>query len=190
MDFLRADQISSKQVEDTLNNSNDLFLTFRKEMEEMAKKTKRLEKENIQLTKKHDLTNRNILEMAEERTKSNKEMENLRKRNDVLEKLARGIQAQERSTAGLEAALANQDEDTMSEGQSDYPDEDEDEEGDFDSEEDYDEETEDEAQPAQGGPAVYGPPLPNTGPATRVNGGGIHRYINGEVNGVKPSVVS
>ncbi|RAL59921.1 hypothetical protein DID88_000547 [Monilinia fructigena] len=35
-----------KQVEDTLNNSNDLFLTFRKEMEEMSKKTKRLEKEN------------------------------------------------------------------------------------------------------------------------------------------------
>lgn len=71
------------QVEDTLNNSNDLFLTFRKEMEEMSKKTKRLEKENLNLTRKHDLTNRNILEMAEERTKANKEMETLRKRTTL-----------------------------------------------------------------------------------------------------------
>ncbi len=55
-----------KQVEDTLNNSNDLFLTFRKEMEQMTKKTKKLEKENATVRAKCDTMNRNLLEMAEE----------------------------------------------------------------------------------------------------------------------------
>merc|ERR1711964_639216 len=72
-----------KQVEDTLNNSNDLFLTFRKEMEEMSKKTKRLEKDNMTLTRKHDLTNQNILKI-EERSKTNMEMDSLRKKNEKL----------------------------------------------------------------------------------------------------------
>jgi FtsZ-binding cell division protein ZapB len=57
------------QVEETLNNSNDLFLTFRKEMEEMSKKTKRLEKENQTLQRHKEVTNRNIGEMVEERQK-------------------------------------------------------------------------------------------------------------------------
>lgn len=55
-----------KQVEDTLNNSNDLFLTFRKEMEQMTKKAKKLEKENATVRAKCDTMNRNLLEMAEE----------------------------------------------------------------------------------------------------------------------------
>lgn len=85
------------QVEDTLNNSNDLFLTFRREMEEMSKKTKRLEKENHNLTRKHDLTNHNILQMAEERTKTAKDLEAMRRKNDNLERLCRGMQDQGRS---------------------------------------------------------------------------------------------
>src|SRR5882757_776406 len=96
------------QVEETLNNSNDLFLTFRKEMEEMSKKTKRLEKENVNLTRKQEATNRNILEMAEERTRTqremarkDKEMELLRKKNENLEKLCRGMQAQGRGQVNV-----------------------------------------------------------------------------------------
>ncbi|KAG0638486.1 myosin-like coiled-coil protein-domain-containing protein [Tuber brumale] len=94
-----------KQVEDTLNNSNDLFLTFRKEMEEMSKKTKRLEKENLTLSRKSDTTNRNLLKMAEERTKHQKELEILRKKNSKLENLCRALQA-ERTT--LDTKLRDQ----------------------------------------------------------------------------------
>lgn len=65
----------------------------------MSKKTKRLEKENQNLTRKHDATNHNILQMAEERTKTAKEMEMLRKKNENLEKLCRGMQAQGRGGA-------------------------------------------------------------------------------------------
>ena len=84
------------QVEDTLNNSNELFLTFRREMEEMSKKTKRLEKENINLTRKHEATATNILQMAEERQKTAKELELLRKKNASLEQLCRAMQNQGR----------------------------------------------------------------------------------------------
>lgn len=62
----------------------------------MSKKTKRLEKENHNLTRKHDLTSHNILQMAEERQKASREIEALRKRNEKLETLCRGMQMQGR----------------------------------------------------------------------------------------------
>jgi len=113
-------------VEDTLNNSNELFLTFRKEMEEMSKKTKRLEKENLTLTRKHDQTNRNILEMAEERTRNHEELEKWRKKSHHLEALCRRMQAQGRGQ-GLPADLDGDDEGTESKYDEDYEDEEDDE---------------------------------------------------------------
>lgn len=147
----------------------------------MSKKTKRLEKENLNLTRKHDLTNRNILEMAEERTKVNKEMENLRKKNNTLEQLARRMQDQGRGVAGA-GAIEGDDEGT----ESDYEEEDYDE--DEGSEEgEYDDDTEEEALQAQvGALPTFGPvppPLPSSQQA-QVNG-----KVNGEVNGVKSIVV-
>jgi len=65
-------------------------------MEEMSKKTKRLEKENLTLTRKNEVTNTNIIKMAEERTGKERELELLRKKNENLEKLCRGMQAQGR----------------------------------------------------------------------------------------------
>ncbi|KAL9612817.1 MAG: hypothetical protein Q9167_002600 [Letrouitia subvulpina] len=158
------------QVEDTLNNSNDLFLTFRREMEEMSKKTKRLEKENMALSKKHDSTNRNILEMAEDRTKVNKEMETLRKKNNTLESVIRRMQDQGRT------ARAPEDDEEGTE--SDYEEEGEEYEGDSE-EEDYGDETEEEALQAHVGSTLpsFGPALP---PQPQVNG-----KPNGDANGVK-----
>ncbi|KAI9780218.1 MAG: hypothetical protein M1816_003142 [Peltula sp. TS41687] len=141
--------VAIAQVEDTLNNSNDLFLTFRKEMEDMSKKTKRLEKENMGLSRKHDVTNRNLIEMAEERQRMGKEMEVFKKKNDQLEKLCRAMQAESRagvtnpvaigttSTANppASAAMAEHD-DAGTESEYEYDDEEED--GD-DEEEDEDE---------------------------------------------------
>lgn len=163
-------RLNLPQVEDTLNNSNDLFLTFRREMEEMSKKTKRLEKENMALTKKHESTNRNILEMAEDRTKVNKEMETLRKKNNTLESVIRRMQDQGRT--------AREPEDDEEGTESDYDDE-EGEEYEGDSEEDYGDETEEEALQAHVGSTLpsFGPALP---PQPQVNG-----KPNGEANGVK-----
>ena len=165
------------QVEDTLNNSNDLFLTFRKEMEEMSRKTKRLEKENFNLTRKHELTNRNILQMAEERTRVDKELETLRKKNNTLESVIRRMQEQGRApVAG--STLEGDDEGT----ESDY--DDEEEYGDSDDAE-YDDDTEEEALQAQVGslPPTFGP-IPPPPPATQTQ---LNGRPNAEVNGIKTS---
>lgn len=148
----------------------------------MSKKTKRLEKENHTLTRKHDLTNHNILQMAEERTKTTKEMDVLRKKNDNLEKLCRGMQQQGRGQ------VPNLDMGVMeSEGtESEYEyDEDEDEEG----SEEYEEDTEEEV--AQGSSATatasgsrrpFGPvpPPPQITPPAQLK---PHNQVNGVVNG-------
>jgi hypothetical protein len=150
------------QVEDTLNNSNELFLTFRKEMEEMSKKTKRLEKENLTLTRKHEQTNRNILEMAEERTRNNEELEKWRKKSNNLETLCRRMQEQGRGQA-LAGELDVDDEGTESEYEDDYEDDEDDEEM---SDEGTYETSNGEPQHAIGGRSgepkkpIFGPPPP------------------------------
>ncbi|KAF2454837.1 myosin-like coiled-coil protein-domain-containing protein [Lineolata rhizophorae] len=168
-----------KQVEDTLNNSNDLFLTFRKEMEEMSKKTKRLEKQNQNLTRKQEATNRNILEMAEERTRTEKELETLRKKNMNLEKLCRGMQAQGRgqvNTNQLNERDVDVDE-TASEFEYD-----EDDEGSGD----YDDDTEEEALEQR--PRAFGPiPPPPAHQATssgKENGQAGRPLVN-QTNGIR-----
>ncbi len=153
----------------------------------MSKKTKRLEKENLNLTRKHDLTNRNILEMAEERTRVNKEMETLRKTNNTLESVIRRMQDQGRAPA-LGNALEGDEEGTESDDEEDDYEEEGSEEG------EYDDDTEEEALQAQvGHPPTFGPvpPPPPSGQAQvngKVNNGKVNNgKVNGEVNGVKPS---
>ncbi|KAL2870867.1 taxilin [Aspergillus lucknowensis] len=165
-----------KQVEDTLNNSNELFLTFRKEMEEMSKKTKRLEKENLTLTRKHDQTNRNILEMAEERTRNHEELDKWRKKSHHLEALCRRMQAQGRGQ-GLAADLDDGDEEgTESEYEEDYED-DEDEEGISDEEYELDSANGDHHHlPQQPEKPVFGPPPPPNLLEARANGKAV---VNG-----------
>ena len=176
--------LNKKQVEDTLNNSNDLFLTFRKEMEEMSKKTKRLEKENLTLTRKHDLTNRNILEMAEDRTRVNKEMETLRKKNNTLESVIRRMQDQGRAPAP--GSTLEDDEDGT---ESDYDEDEEYDEGDSEEAE-FEDETEEEALQNQVGSTLpsFGPqpppPLPSAAAASSsVSASASQAQLNGKPNG-------
>lgn len=177
-----------------MNNSNDLFLTFRREMEEMSKKTKRLEKENLTLSRKHEATNQNILKMAEERTRTHKELELLRKKNENLEKLCRGMQAQGRGQVPPLPPL----EQVVDEGtESEY-----DEEDDYDEDEsgeeydDEDDDTEDERlhetqQATTGARRAFGPvppppPTPNMANGAAVNGRGGKRHLAGQqLNGIR-----
>ena len=93
-------------MEDTLNNSNDLFLTFRKEMEEMSKKTKRLEKENLNLTRKQEATNKNNYQMAEERSHSQQTIDRLTRENEKLKKLCRAMQTHGYGNANVHARVS------------------------------------------------------------------------------------
>lgn len=150
-------------------------------MEEMSKKTKRLEKENLNLTRKHDLTNRNILEMAEERTRVNKEMEILRKKNNTLESVIRRMQDQGRAPA----AGSVDEEGTESDYEDDEYDE---EEGSEDGE--YDDDTEEEAlQAQQASLPTFGPvppPPPTTSLAPQAAAPQTNGKVHTELNGVKP----
>lgn len=173
-------------MEDTLNNSNDLFLTFRKEMEEMSKKTKRLEKENLNLTRKQEATNKNIFQMAEERSQSQQTIDRLTRENEKLKKLCRAMQSQGYGGASMQGLQAPHhsgdvhggadefDEGLEGETESDYDEEeyDEDEEG------EYDDDTESEAMLEVIEPPrrAYGPPPPP--PADSAD------LANGKVNGV------
>ncbi|KAI4716862.1 hypothetical protein E4T48_06904 [Aureobasidium sp. EXF-10727] len=185
-----------QQVEDTLNNSNDLFLTFRKEMEEMSKKSKRLEKENMQLTRKQEATNKNIFQMAEERTHSQQTIDRLHKENEKLKKLCRAMQTNGYGRADMVNAAPGapnpahhpdeDEEDDLAETDSEYDEYDEDEdEGSVEAE--YDDDTEDEAvdqRPRTYGPVPPPPPPPPTGePAHGTNGKA--RQPPQPVNGVK-----
>ncbi|KAK3325726.1 myosin-like coiled-coil protein-domain-containing protein [Apodospora peruviana] len=158
-----------KQVEDTLNNSNDLFLTFRKEMEDMSKKTKRLERENENLKRRHEQVNGNILKMAEERNKYLGEIDDMKKKMEKLNGIIKQMQQQGR---GIPQGLAGGVENGYAEGEadldgdeSDYEDEDEygEDEEVSDEGEEYDDETEDELHHQ---PQAYGPERPP--PATVV----------------------
>lgn len=137
----------------------------------MSKKTKRLEKENLALTRKHDLTNRNILEMAEERTKNNQELGALSKKNEKLTSIINQMQKQGRGVPGNMAMAGGSVEreyvDADLEGtESEY--EYDDEEGDEDGSEEgeFDEDTEEELQEA---PKPFGP----APPPPAVNGGAV-----------------
>ncbi len=176
------------QVEETLNNSNDLFLTFRKEMEEMSKKTKRLEKENQNLQRHKEITNRNIGEMVEERqrmqeelARKTKEAEDQRKKIARLETLCRGMQAQGRGQVPM--AELEEDEE-VTESEYDYEDE-EDDEGSGE----YDDDTEEDAIEHVPERRPFGPVPPPPPPPQNVNvmNGKIasHKQLNGQINGVK-----
>ena len=148
-------------------------------MEEMSKKTKRLEKENLNLTRKHDSTNRNILEMAEERTRVNKEIETLRKKNNTLESLIRRMQDQGR--APVAGSVMEADEEGT---ESDYEDEYDEEEGSEEGE--YDDDTEEEGLQAQAGSLPTFGPVPPPPPTTQAQ---VNGKTNGDIHGAKPAKI-
>jgi uncharacterized coiled-coil protein SlyX len=143
------------KVEDTLNNSNELFLTFRKEMEDMSKKTKKLEKENDTQKRKIEALNQNIVKMAEERTKNHKDLVDVKKKNEKLTSIINQMQQQGRGIPqGMQGTVENcyaegdaGDEGELEEGEEEeseyeYEDEEGEEEGSVEGE--FDDDTEEE----------------------------------------------
>ena len=143
----------------------------------MSKKTKRLEKENLNLTRKQESTNRSILEMAEQHTKDQKEINLLRKKNDRLQALCRGMQAQGRGQVNGNEAEIDEEEGTDSEY--DYDEEDEEGSGEYD--EDTEEDPVDDVQPRTYGPDPPPPPPPQTPNGAPEH----HNKVKSQVNGTR-----
>ncbi len=89
-----------RQVEETLVKSNELFGTFRGEMEQMSVKLARFEKENTQMHSKCATLSKNIIEMADERTKLTAQIETLKSQKAKLEQLCRTLQAERNAARG------------------------------------------------------------------------------------------
>lgn len=151
----------AQQVEDTLNNSNDLFLSFRKEMEDMSKKGKRLEKENEALKRQKEAASANIIKMAEDRQDCKKKQEEAEKKTAKLRSIIQQMQEQGRK---IPSGMANTVESCYSDShggnegdESNYSEED----GDEEELSEFDDDTEEEPQGNdQETPVAYGPERP------------------------------
>lgn len=139
----------------------------------MSKKTKRLEKENLNLTRKQEATNKNIFQMAEERSQSQQTIDRLTRENEKLKKLCRAMQNNGYGNANMaQPGQAHPGADEFEEGlegetESDY----EDEEYDEDEEGEYDDDTEDDGlEVIEPPPRTYGPVPPPPPPQDMPNG--------------------
>ncbi|XP_055512655.1 alpha-taxilin-like [Leucoraja erinacea] len=83
-----------EEFQTTLSKSNEVFTTFRQEMEKMTKKIKKLEKETTMYRSRWESSNKALLDMVEEKTQRDKEFENLQIKIQRLEKLCRALQTE------------------------------------------------------------------------------------------------
>jgi len=104
-----------RQVEETLVKSNELFGTFRGEMEQMSVKLARFERENHQMQTKCQTLSRNIIEMADERTKLTGSIETLKAQKAKLEQLCRTLQAERAAARKAEEEAPKEAEDESTE---------------------------------------------------------------------------
>ncbi|KAK2868993.1 hypothetical protein Q7C36_000864 [Tachysurus vachellii] len=81
-----------EEFQTTLAKSNEVFTSFRQEMEKMTKKIKKLEKETTLWRTKWETNNQTLLQMAEEKTVRDKQYKVLQGKLERLEKLCRALQ--------------------------------------------------------------------------------------------------
>ncbi|KAI0445501.1 myosin-like coiled-coil protein-domain-containing protein [Xylaria telfairii] len=165
----RARQLNNQvltftKTETELRNQLNVYVEkFKQEMEDMSKKTKKLEKDNESFRRKDTALNQSILKMAEERNKILKELEESKKKNVKLTSIIKQMQQQGR---GIPAGMQG----TMDSCYPEGGDADDGElEGEEDSECEYDEEAEEQISEGEFDddteeepivPGAYGPERP------------------------------
>ncbi|XP_056255981.1 alpha-taxilin [Seriola aureovittata] len=83
-----------EEFQTTLSKSNEVFTTFKQEMEKMTKKIKKLEKETAMYRSRWESSNKALLEMAEEKAVRDREFEALQGKVQRLEKLRRALKVE------------------------------------------------------------------------------------------------
>ncbi|CAN4125588.1 unnamed protein product [Withania somnifera] len=94
---LTADGEKFQQFQEALLKSNEVFETFKQDIEKMAKSIKELKKENAFLKGKCDKSDFTLIELAEEREFLKKQLEKTRNQKEKLEALCRSLQAERKS---------------------------------------------------------------------------------------------
>ncbi|KAL4656882.1 gamma-taxilin-like isoform X2 [Arapaima gigas] len=112
-----------EEFQTTLAKSNEVFTTFRQEMEKMTKKIKKLEKETTMWRTKWETNNQALLQMAEEKTVRDKHYAALQAKLERLEKLCRALQKERndlnQKLEGLQGSATTDPPDTWLTGQHD-----------------------------------------------------------------------
>lgn len=83
-----------EDFQNTLDKSNKIFNTFKKEMDEMTKKIKKLEKETKTWKERWEGANKALLNMVGERAELEKQLDTQTKQNVQLQNLCRALQQQ------------------------------------------------------------------------------------------------
>ncbi|XP_035490655.1 alpha-taxilin [Scophthalmus maximus] len=83
-----------EEFQTTLSKSNEVFTTFKQEMEKMTKKIKKLEKETAMYRSRWESSNKALVEMAEEKSVRDREFEALQGKVQRLEKLRRALKVE------------------------------------------------------------------------------------------------
>ncbi|XP_061616500.1 alpha-taxilin [Phyllopteryx taeniolatus] len=83
-----------EEFQTTLSKSNEVFATFKQEMEKMTKKIKKLEKETAMYRSRWESSNKALLEMAEEKSVQDRDFEALQGKVQRLEKLRRALKVE------------------------------------------------------------------------------------------------
>ncbi|XP_071382618.1 alpha-taxilin [Centroberyx affinis] len=98
-----------EEFQTTLSKSNEVFTTFKQEMEKMTKKIKKLEKETTMYRSRWESSNKALLEMAEEKTVRDHEFEALQGKVQRLEKLRRALKVERNELSKKVQSLSGQD---------------------------------------------------------------------------------
>ncbi|XP_024012695.1 alpha-taxilin isoform X2 [Eutrema salsugineum] len=91
---LTSDGEKFQQFQDALVKSNEVFETFKQEIEKMSKAIKELRKENAFLKSKTEKSDLSLIELVEERERLKKLLEKTKNQKDKLESLCRSLQAE------------------------------------------------------------------------------------------------
>ncbi|XP_060575992.1 alpha-taxilin-like isoform X8 [Ruditapes philippinarum] len=91
-----------EEFQSTIKKSEEMFSKFKVEMDKMTKRCKKMEKDGAQWKGKWENANRALLEMAEEKTKYDKERGLLMTKIGKLESLCRAMQAERQARKMLE----------------------------------------------------------------------------------------
>jgi len=89
-----------EEFQSTLAKSNNVFQNFKQEMDKMTKKIKKLEKETSLWRTRWENSNKALVEMAEEKTRADREASLQQAKIARLEKLCRALQAERHKPPG------------------------------------------------------------------------------------------
>ncbi|XP_020223899.1 alpha-taxilin [Cajanus cajan] len=95
---LTTDGEKFQQFQEALSKSNEIFETFKQEIEKMAKSIKELKKENQFLKSKSEKSDITLIELVDERERLKKQLEKTKNQKEKLESLCRSLQAERKQS--------------------------------------------------------------------------------------------